>query len=307
VVFSQILSGRNPAKPLDLSLPIGLICVIIVPHRGSGVKRNGVIYVIDQILSFYAQGKLSEEAALAGIIRDQSGIVNEQQLANYMHKSVRQIRRYISELSNLSPVSKLDLNNNKLTNQQELNSISEVLSKYGKLPLLSKIHAVFVKHKIEPNAEALEYIVQYVLKGVKCKRVNNFSQYLQYMIPVMWGEALVETAPKEDIKENLTTETPEAIVGDSPPERPNTDHDAEQVWQRVSPTIINQSPKATAEMVKRMIPVNKKDSTLYLAVESDFLREWILHKAGNLFSAAFNNICMNYEIILDQDVLSKIA
>jgi hypothetical protein len=156
--------------------------------------------MIDQILSFYAQGKLSQGAALAGIIREHLGIIDEQRLATQMNKSVRQIRRYISELSNLSSVSKLDLNINKPTNQQELNPISEVLSKYGKLPLLSQVNAIFVKHQIEPNAEALEYIVQYVLKGVKCGRVHNFSHYLQYMIPIMWGEALIETEPKEEVK-----------------------------------------------------------------------------------------------------------
>lgn len=257
--------------------------------------------MIDQILYFYTQGKLSQGATLAGIIREHLGITNEQQLAAKMNKSVRQIRRYISELSNLSPVSKLDFNNNKLTNQQELNPISEVLSKYGKLPLLAQVNAVFVKHQIEPNAIALEYIIKDILKK---NQYRNFTQLLLWSIPVRWGEALVETAPKEETKEFFITDI---SIAEELSQRPQSDQDADQVWQQVSSKIVPKVPHATAEMIKRMIPVYKKDSTLYLAVESDFSREWILHKAGSLFRAAFSSICMNFEIILDQDVLSKIA
>ncbi|MDP4224795.1 MAG: hypothetical protein Q8910_00295 [Bacteroidota bacterium] len=261
--------------------------------------------MIDQILNFYSEGKLSEEAALAGIILERFGPMTDQQLKSRMNnKSVRSIHRYRRALSNLSPVSKLDFNNfNKLTSKQEQNPISEVLSKYGKLPLLTQVNAVFVKHQIEPNAAALEYIIKDILKK---NQFRSFTQLLLWSIPVRWGEALVETAPKEEVKELSPTDIP--IVRDTPiPERPSTDQDADQVWQQVSPEIVPKVPRATAEMIKRMIPVYKKDSTLYLAVESDFTREWILHKAGNLFNAAFNNICMNYEIILDKGVVSKIA
>jgi hypothetical protein len=264
--------------------------------------------MIDQILKSYSEGNISDGAALAGIILSRFGAMSDNELSEKMHKGIRTIQSYRAQLKKFAPVSKFIFNNSKkLTNQQEQDPISEVLSKYGKLPLLSQIHAVFIKHQIEPKAKALEYIVQYVLNGVKCGRVRNFSQYLQYMIPIMWGEALIETAPKEDIKENLTTVIPIERVGDTPLERPSTDQDAERVWEQISPAIINQSPKATAEMIKCMIPVYKKDSTLYLAIDNSFSREWILHRVGSLFRAAFSSIFMNYEIILDQDVVSKIA
>jgi hypothetical protein len=261
--------------------------------------------MIDQILNFYAQGKISEEAALAGIILERFGPMTDQELKTRMNdKSIRSIKRYRRALSNLSPVSKLDFNNNRLTNQQELNPISEVLSKYGKLPLLSQINAVFAKHQIKPNAAALEYIIKDILKK---NQYRSFTQLLLWSIPVRWGEALVETAPKEEPQQKESVILIGGEIGDTTPERPNTDQDAEQVWQQVSPAIINQVPGVTAEMIKRMIPVHKKDSTLYLAVESDFTKEWILHKVGNLFSTAFSSICMNYEIILDQDAFIKIA
>jgi hypothetical protein len=263
--------------------------------------------MIDQILKLYSDGIISDGAMSMEFIINHLGPMSDEELAKTMHKHVRTIKRYRSELTKLPSVS-LYVNNKTLTNKEELKTnletsifdqIATILDKFDKVHFTRSVAKVFMSNQIEFNSVALEYIIKYSLKHAR-----NFKPYFLKCLVEMWDEAIDKT---KEVKEIPGAIESIAIVGDTPPERPNTDQDAERVWEQIKPEIVKQSPKATAEMIKRMVPVNKKDSTLYLAVESDFAREWILHKVGNLFDAAFINICMSYEIILDQDISIKIA
>lgn len=228
--------------------------------------------------------KISDGAKLVYLYVQLNGLKSHEEIAKALNKSTRTIYRYIAELSNLTPVvssynNSFSLNNtttniSKNLTSSDINteSISSLLAKYGKLPLLQGV----LERIPENNLQALEYILKRCIQKHKNGQVHNFTAYFFSCITKMWCEAVANTTITEEPAPQIEYE----IAIEEPIETIQPDPIAKEKWEE----IIDSLPIvdfAKNLWFKTAIPVKYDGNYLFLQVPNEIAKQQIIKRLGN--------------------------